>query len=127
MKKIFGLFLPAACCLLLVAIFTSSAAAQQTLGSLNGTVSDVSGASVSGATVTVVGEQTGLTRSTTTGSNGYWEILNLPIGSYKISISAANFESENFPGIVVQEMRATTIPSSLKPGKVTESVTVTAN
>ncbi|MGC2620519.1 MAG: carboxypeptidase regulatory-like domain-containing protein, partial [Acidobacteriaceae bacterium] len=90
-------------------------------------MSDVSGASVAGATVTVVSEQTGLTRSTTTGNNGYWEILNLPIGAYKVSIAAPNFESQNFPGIVVQEMRATTIPSSLKPGKVTESVTVTAN
>ena len=127
MKRIFGILTPATLCLLVIAFFAQAGSAQDTLGSLNGTVSDVSGASVTGATVTVVSEQTGLTRSTTTGSNGYWEILNLPIGAYKVSVSAANFESENFPNITVQEMRATTIPSALKPGKVTESVTVTAN
>jgi Carboxypeptidase regulatory-like domain len=127
MKKIFGILLPATICLLVFAFFSQAGSAQETSGSLNGTVSDVSGASVGGATVTVVSEQTGLTRSTTTGSNGYWEILNLPIGAYKVSVSAPNFESENFPNINVQEMRATTIPSALKPGKVTESVTVTAN
>lgn len=101
--------------------------AQQTLGSLNGTVTDVSGAAVHSASVTVLSEQTGLKRATTTKSNGYWEILDLPIGTYMVTVSADNFETQNFPGIAVQEMHAATISAALKPGKVTESVTVTAN
>ena len=128
MNKIVSFLLPGALCLLVCSLFvTQIAGAQETLGSLNGTVTDVSGAAVSGATVTVVSDQTGLKRSTTTQNTGYWEILNLPIGTYKVTVSAQNFETVNFPGIAVQEMRATTIPASLKPGKVTESVTVTAN
>lgn len=128
MKKLVSFLLPGALCLLVCSLFvTPIARAQQTLGSLNGTVTDVSGAAVGGASVTVVSEQTGLQRATTTQNSGYWEILNLPIGTYKITISAQNFETQNFPGITVQQMRATTIPAALKPGKVTESVTVTAN
>jgi hypothetical protein len=128
MKKILSFLLPGALCLLVCSVFVlPNALAQETLGSLNGTVTDVSGAAVSGATVAAVSDQTGLRRSTTTQNSGYWEILNLPIGSYAVTISAQNFETEHFPGISVQEMRAATIPASLKPGKVTESVTVTAN
>ena len=128
MKRIFCFHLPAVLCLVAVSLLTLQFAhAQQTLGSLNGTVTDVQGASVSGASVTAVSDQTGLTRSTMTKKSGYWEILELPIGSYKVTVSAANFQTEEFPAIAVQEMHATTIPASLKPGKVTESVTVTAN
>ncbi|HEX4008183.1 MAG TPA: carboxypeptidase regulatory-like domain-containing protein [Acidobacteriaceae bacterium] len=128
MKKIFCFSLPAVFCLFAVILLIPRfAGAQQTLGSLNGTVSDVQGASVGGAQVTVVSDQTGLKRSTTTQPNGYWEILSLPIGTYQVTVSAANFETENFPAITVQEMRAATINASLKPGKVSESVTVTAN
>jgi len=117
-----------ALCLLAFALIAAPfARSQQTLGSLNGTVTDISGAAVSGASVTVVSEQTGLTRSATTHNNGYWEILNIPIGTYRISVKAPNFESEDFPGITVREDRAATLNAALKPGQVTESVTVSAN
>ena len=128
MKKPVCFHLPAGLCLLAILLVTARfATAQQTLGSLNGTVADVSGASLAGASVTAVSEQTGLKRTTTTKSNGYWEILDLPIGNYKVTVTAPNFQTEEFPGIAVQGMHATTIPASLKPGRVTESVTVTAN
>ncbi len=128
MKKFFQIQPAWALCLLVFALLSAPfARAQQTLGSLNGTVTDISGAAVSGASVTVVSEQTGLTRSTTTHSNGYWEILNIPIGTYHITVKAPNFETEDFPGITVREDRASTLNASLKPGQVTESVTVSAN
>ncbi len=118
----------AAICLLVVSLFCEPLLhAQQTLGSLNGTVTDVSGAAVAGAQITAVSNQTSLTRSGTSGKDGFWEILNLPVGTYRVTVSDANFQTVNFPGIAVQEMRATTINASLKPGTVTESVTVSAN
>ncbi|HEY1807910.1 MAG TPA: carboxypeptidase-like regulatory domain-containing protein, partial [Acidobacteriaceae bacterium] len=102
--------------------------AQQTLGSINGTVTDVSGAAIQGATVTAVSEQTGLRRSAAAQKNGYWEILQLPIGTYHVSVTAANFQTLDLPGITVRQGFATTIPNiGLKPGQVTESVTVNAN
>ena len=123
MKKLLRSYPVAAFCLLLSTLLTTQLVrAQQTLGSMNGTATDISGAAMSGATVTVVSEQTGLTRSTTTQKTGYWEILNLPVGSYKVTVTEANFETQNFPGIAVQESRPTTINASMKPGQVSESV-----
>lgn len=101
--------------------------AQSTLGSLNGTVLDASGAAVSGASVTAVNEQTGLTRTTNTISSGYWQILDLPLGTYRVTVTEANFETVTIPRLLVQEDRATTVNTALKPGGVSQSVTVNAN
>ncbi len=129
MKNSLRFFPVFALCLLgLLFITTESARAQETLGSMNGTVTDISGAAIPGATITVVSEQTGLTRSAQSHSNGYWEILALPIGPYHVKVTASNFETLDFPGITVREGLATTIPQmALRPGQVTQSVTVTAN
>ena len=81
-----GLFLLAAliCCL--------PALAQQTLGSLNGTVLDPSGAAVSGATVTATNAAINVTATATTQGTGFFQIFNLPIGMYKVRISAEGFQ-----------------------------------
>lgn len=100
---------------------------QSTLGSLNGTVLDKSGGAVAGATVTAVSEQTGLTRSAQTLKSGYWQIFDLPVGTYRVTVTQSNYETVDLPGIVVQSGHATTVNSTLRPGSVSESVTVTAN
>jgi hypothetical protein len=116
------------CLLVMAFLAVSSARAQQTLGSMNGTVTDISGAAIPGATVTAVSEQTGLKRSVQSHGNGYWEILNLPIGTYQVTITATNFQTNDYPAITVREGLATTIPNiALKPGQVSESITVNAN
>ncbi|HUB17095.1 MAG TPA: carboxypeptidase regulatory-like domain-containing protein [Acidobacteriaceae bacterium] len=129
MKSLFSCRCVAAACLILATLVCAPffAQAQQTLGSINGTVTDISGAAMAGAKVTVTSEQTGLTRSTTTQKTGYWEILNLPVGTYNVTATEQNFETVNYPAIAVREGRATTINGSMKPGQVSQSVTVTAN
>lgn len=118
----------AALCLLASSLFVAPfARAQQTLGSINGTVTDISGAALPDASVTVVSEQTGLKRSTTAQKTGYWEILNLPVGTYTVTVSRQDFQTAVYPAITVQESRPTTINASLKPGQVSQSVMVTAN
>jgi hypothetical protein len=101
--------------------------AQQTLGSLNGTVVDPSGAAVVAATVTASNDSINVTRSTTTGGNGFYQIFNLPIGSYVVTVTHEGFEATETKGITVQEARATTVNATLKLGKASESVEVTAN
>jgi hypothetical protein len=49
------------------------------------------------------------------------------VGTYRVTITQQGFATEDFPGIAVQEMRAGTVNARLKPGQVSESVTVHAN
>jgi len=119
----------AQCCLVLMAalICMVSASAQQTLGSINGTVVDATGAAVSGATITVTNAGIDLSRSTTSQATGFFQIFNLPIGDYVVKVTHSGFETTQLDGVSVQEARATTVKATLKVGQVAESVEVTAN
>jgi hypothetical protein len=118
----------ARCGLLVVAVLlcTLPGRAQQTLGSLNGTVVDPSGAAVTGATVTATNAAINVTSTATTSGTGYFQIFNLPIGTYVVKVSREGFEMNELDKIPVQEARATTVNTTLKVGKTTESVVVTA-
>ncbi len=111
----------------LVALLCSiPAAAQQTLGSINGTVVDPSGAAVVGATVKATNAAINVTSTATTSGTGYFQIFNLPIGTYVVTVSRDGFETSKLENTPVQEARATTVNVSLKVGQATESVEVTA-
>ena len=100
---------------------------QQTLGSINGTVADPSGAVVPGATVTATNDAIGVSRSTVSGASGFYQIFNLPIGTYAVKVQREGFEVTEVKGIEVQEASAKTVNVSLKIGKTTDSVEVTGN
>ena len=105
----------------------TAANAQQTLGSINGTVLDSSGAAVSGSTITVTDAEINFTRTVKAQSNGFFQIFNLPVGTYKIQATHDGFDTTNISGIAVKEASATTITATLKVGQATTSVDVTAN
>ena len=107
-------------------VFPLALPAQQTLGGITGQVTDTSGAAVSGASVTIVGEQTSLTRTTKTNSEGVYSLVNLPIGTYLIRIVNQGYETQKNPGILVQADRTATVNAALKIGQVSQSVTVEA-
>jgi hypothetical protein len=98
--------------------------AQQTLGGITGTVSDSSGAVVPAATVTIVGDETKLTRTQQTNDVGRYDFVNLSIGSYTITVTRAGFQSLNIPSIQVQANRTATVDAVLKVGQVGETITV---
>ncbi len=104
----------------------SSAGAQRTLGSITGTVTDVAGAILSGAAVTVNPEDTGLTRTVTASSSGSYAFVNLPLGSYTVTFAHEGFSTQRVPNIRVQADRTVTLPAQLAIGAVSTSVTVTA-
>ena len=58
--------------------------AQSTGGRIRGTVTDTSGAAITGATVTLLNEANGTTRDTQSGSNGEYGILEVPVGVYTV-------------------------------------------
>ena len=64
--------------------------------------------------------------STITQGTGFYQVFNLPVGTYTVKISTAGFETEQLKGIPVQEARATTVNATLKVGQVSESVEVSA-
>ena len=74
--------------------FTTPVQAQQTLGGITGTVSDTTGAVLGDATVTAVSNQTTLTRTQTTSTDGAYTFVNLPIGNYTLTFTHAGFESQ---------------------------------
>jgi hypothetical protein len=100
--------------------------AQQTLGSINGTVLDPSGAAVVGASVTATNAAINVTSTATTSGTGSFQIFNLPIGTYVVKVTRDGFETSQFEKTPVQEARATTLNVTLKVGQATESVVVTS-
>ena len=60
-------------------------------GDLTGTVTDPSGAVVSGATVAIKSDATGASRTATTGANGTYRFSLLQPGTYTVSVTAAGF------------------------------------
>src|ERR1043166_1318445 len=79
---------------LCVFALTATASAQNQPGgaSLNGTVTDASGADVPAAKVTVTNTGTGLTRTTETSDEGLYNFVALPVGVYDLSVDRQGFK-----------------------------------
>src|SRR5579863_3558656 len=94
MKPISSRILPALLALALVTLlFAVSLQAQVDTGSITGTVTDPSGAVVSGAKVTMTNEGTGASLSTAAGADGIYNFSPVRIGSYKLEASAPGFKT----------------------------------
>ena len=118
------LFCPFACLLLGAAVCL----AQNEVGgaSLNGTVTDPTGASVPGAKVTVDNTATGLTRNTQTNDAGLYSVTGLPVGSYDITVEARGFKTVKRTGLPLEVGAAATVNLQLEVGSAQESVSVAA-
>ncbi len=101
-------------------------AQQSLLGAITGTVTDASGAAVMGAKVTAHNVATNFEQTATTTGDGSYQIPDLPIGAYRLTIALQGFETEEHTQILVQGGRTTTVNGSLKPGAVSATVQVTA-
>lgn len=101
--------------------------AQVDTGSITGTVTDPSGAVVSGAKVTLTNEGTGATLTVTTGSDGTYTFSPVRIGSYKIEASAQGFKTVTQSHIVVNVSSNVLANLKLPTGSVTETIEVTTS
>ncbi len=115
-----GLLLAAALVLL-----PNSAAAQALYGTVGGTVTDDSGATIPGATVTATNQGTGLVVSAVTDETGAYAIRNLQPGTYTIKASLQGFKEYVQTGVPVDPSDVLRIDAKLEVGALTESVTVT--
>src|SRR5579871_90924 len=83
-------------------LLTAAGLAAQTFrGTILGTVTDPSGAVVSGAKVVVRNTGTGLTRTVQTSSDGTYNVPELPIGTYSVTVSQTGFQTFVASGVSV--------------------------
>ncbi|MBV9437705.1 MAG: carboxypeptidase regulatory-like domain-containing protein, partial [Acidobacteria bacterium] len=94
---------------------------------IRGTVTDASGAIVPDATVTATNVATNQQRQVTVSNNGNYEFINLPIGSYRISVDKAGFKSFQTTAIPLNINQVYVQDIQLQVGATTESVTVEAD
>ncbi len=99
---------------------------QDATGRVVGTATDPTGAVIPDAKITVTNADTGVTRETVTDSDGNFQVLNVPIGNYRVSAEHPGFQK------LVTDAQALSINQSLrfdlrmKVGAVTETVQVEA-
>ncbi|MBI4480569.1 MAG: TonB-dependent receptor [Acidobacteria bacterium] len=116
-----ALFLPA----MVLLLSASMAMAQLTTGTINGTVTDQSGAAVPGANVTAKNTETGASRATVTGPTGRYEFPSMPGGTYEVTATSQGFQTSVRSGVALSLGQNLVVNHSLQVGEVTQSVTVT--
>jgi Carboxypeptidase regulatory-like domain/TonB dependent receptor len=100
--------------------------AQTITGAVTGTVTDASGAAVSGAKVTAINTATGVTAPTETNSSGVYTLRFLPIGQYKITVEATGFDTSTAGPFALEVAQEARVDVKLVIGQVSQNVVVSA-
>jgi len=98
--------------------------AQTFRGAISGTVTDQTGAALSGAPIKVENEETGLTRELTAGSNGDYAFQDLPLGKYTVTVSQTGFQTVRVASVNVAVGAVTALPLKLDVARQATSVEV---
>ena len=108
---------------LLLQLVPSLIAQTAGMGVVTGRVVDSSGNPVANTTVTVTSLDSGQARSATTGTDGSYRFDDLPLGSYRMKLEAAGFQTLEIPSapvdgtkpLVVDEKLQVSAPTTIKP------------
>jgi hypothetical protein len=100
---------------------------QRITGSIEGRISDASGAVLPGVEITVTSDTTGLVRTILTNETGRYNFPVLPPGGYTVQTSFPGFRTEIRSGVNVQTDSNARIDFELQVGQITESIEVTAD
>jgi Carboxypeptidase regulatory-like domain len=113
--------------LLLIAIFfPASLFAQIDTGGITGTVTDPTGAVVSGATVTLTNTATSVPQTTRSTSTGTYSFTGVRPGTYSLEAEAPGFETFIDHGLLIHVQQTLTVDVHFVTGAVSQQVTVTA-
>src|SRR3981081_1707039 len=92
-------------------------------GSIQGTVSDPSGAVIPGASVVATNVATGVKTTRQTTGAGLYVLSPLPSGNYRVSVSAAGFQPVAQENVAVDALSTVGLNVALKVGSSSEAVT----
>lgn len=110
----------------LMLVVTTAAFAQSPVGKIAGTVLDDSGGVLPGATVTLTNVGTNQVETTVTSEIGAFLFPQVPVGTYKITVSLEGFTSAEYTDVKVAVGQEYSLTAKLGLGQMTETVTVTA-
>ncbi len=113
--------------LFLSAIFCSSGTAQLSTATMFGSITDSTGAVIPHATVTLTQTDTNFTRTLMTKDDGSYREEFLPVGPYKISVTAPGFRALQHSGVVLSVMQNAELNLVLETGTATETITVSSD
>ena len=109
------------CALLLSSL---PAAAQYTDGSIDGVVTDPSGAAISAAKIRITNTETGAVSDVTADSVGYYRAVHLKPGKYQVSVEIPGFKASKVVGVVVNVDTTNRVDVKMQVGPPTEIVEV---
>jgi Carboxypeptidase regulatory-like domain len=113
-----------ALCLSLLLSLTPAVKAQVDQGTIAGVVQDPSGAVIAGAQVTLTDTGTGLTLQRNSNASGIYVFSPVKIGSYTVSATAEGFQTTSQQHVHLDIQQHLNIALTLRPGSVSETVTV---
>jgi outer membrane receptor protein involved in Fe transport len=111
----------------LTLLIFSSALAQESTGTISGTVTDPSGALIPQADVTVTNVETGIARKEHSNSSGLFVVTNLSVGNYTLTAEAHGFKKFEATQIRLDVNDRLTIPVHLEVGGTSETISVNAS
>jgi hypothetical protein len=116
-------------CLILVVLagilFASTPLFAQFRSSIEGTVTDSSGAAVAGAQVTLTNQDTGVAITATSNETGLFRFPSLGLGKYTVVATKTGFETVKQENVALAAEETRTVPLVLKVGQIQETVTIT--
>jgi len=95
-------------------------------GTIQGTVTDPSGAAIPGASVTATNLGTGIKTDRKTNEAGFFAITLLPAGQYTVAVTATGFEALTQTHVIVDALATVGLELKLQIGTANQSVTVEA-
>ncbi|HMC72286.1 MAG TPA: carboxypeptidase-like regulatory domain-containing protein, partial [Mycobacteriales bacterium] len=106
--------------LALLALFPARADAQSQAsnGSIEGTITDASGAVLPGVTVTVTNIDTGISQSVVTNEHGLFRAPLLPLGTYKVAAELQGFKRVEKTGITVSVGETAVVNAAMSVGQM---------
>jgi hypothetical protein len=97
-----------------------------TTSRVSGTVEDSSKAPLPGVTVEATNKDTGLVQVTVTDANGFFRILNLPTGNYRLTATLDGFATSTAENVRLLIGSTPTVNFTLQSARVSETISVTA-